>query len=435
MKDLILKLLTFLLKVEAKLIVKKYKPTIIGITGNVGKTSTRKAIYTVIKEFKKTRTSSKNFNNELGLPTTIITNKEGDYSFSFWLKVLFEGIIKIILKDKNYPEILIIEYGIDKPKDMDKLLEIAKPHIGVMTIIGKIPVHIEFFKNREEIVNEKAKMISSLPLTGVAVLNEDSIDIQKLKQKTKSYVITYGFKKNADIRIKKIETKINKKELKVTTTIKIAYDKKEYEINLKNSAGKPLAYEVSAAFLVGLLFGIQPEKIADILSKSFEAQEGRGKILNGIKNSFIIDDTYNASPLSMEEALNTLKNIKAKRKIAVLGDMLELGVYSLKAHEEIGKIAASICNLIITIGERGKIIGEAAIKSGFNKKNIYHFQKIEEVANFLKENIKKDDLILLKASQGVRLEKVVKEIIANKEDIKYLVRQSSKWLAKKGFYD
>lgn len=436
MKKFLLKILSFILKKEAQLIVRKYRPTIIGITGNVGKTSTKTAIYEVLKTEKNVRTAVKNFNNELGLPAVIISEKESDYSFLYWLKTAIYGLVQIIFKNKNYPEILILEYGVDVPSDMDRLLEIATPQIGVITPIGEIPVHIEFFENRLALVKEKAKMIGSLPATGIAILNSDSIDLDFFQEKSKAYIITYGFSKNANIKIKDFETEINYKENKIFTSFKISYNGSSYEIKLENIVGKSASYAIAAAFTVGLTFGMTPQKIVENICAHYKNPPGRENIIYGIKDSFILDDTYNASPQAMEEALHTLNTLNAKRKIAVLGDMLELGIHTLEAHEKIGKEAAKIVNLLITVGVRGKLIAEAAKKNGLDKKNIYSFDTLEETAAFLQKIIKKDDLILIKGSQAVRMEKITKSIMLEPEKAKeFLVRQSPKWLAKAGLYD
>jgi len=436
MKKLFKKILSLILKKEAQLIIKKYEPTIIGITGNVGKTSTKTAIYEVLKTEKKVRTAIKNFNNELGLPAVIISEAESDYSFLYWLKTAIYGLIQIIFKNKNYPEILILEYGVDAPSDMDKLLEIATPQIGVMTSIGEIPVHIEFFENRLALVKEKSKMIGALPSTGIAILNSDSIDLDFLQEKSKAYVITYGFNKNANIKIKDFKNEISYKENKIFTYFKISYNGNSYEIKLENIVGKPVTYAIAAAFTVGLTFGINPQKIVENISTGYRNPPGRETIIKGIKETLIIDDTYNASPQAMEEALNTLNFIKAKRKIAVLGDMLELGIHTLEAHEKIGKEAAKVVNLLITVGTKGKLIAEGAKKYGLDKKNIYSFYSLEETGNFLQKIIKKGDLILIKGSQGVRMEKITKSIMFEPKKAKELLtRQSPKWLAKPGLYD
>jgi len=176
-------------------------------------------------------------------------------------------------------------------------------------------------------------------------------------------------------------------------------------------------------------------EIAEALNR-YESLPGRFKIIAGVKSSTVIDDTYNASPLAMQEALDTLRSLKAKRKIAVLGDMLEIGKYTLQAHESIGRLAAKSVDILITIGLRAKFIAEAAIRAGLPKRSIFNFMSVVEAGVFLRNKIQKGDLILIKGSQAVRMEKIVKEIMAEPgRASELLVRQSKVWLHKPGMYD
>jgi UDP-N-acetylmuramoyl-tripeptide--D-alanyl-D-alanine ligase len=152
-------------------------------------------------------------------------------------------------------------------------------------------------------------------------------------------------------------------------------------------------------------------------------------LVDGIKGSLIIDDTYNASPIATTEALNTLQTLeKAKRKIAVLGDMMELGAHSSEAHKEIGTLAAKSCNILVAVGIRSRRIAEAAMDSGMSEKNIYQFDSAPEAGNFIQNTIAEGDIILVKGSQSMRMEQVVKEIMAEPEQAgKLLVRQEEEW--------
>lgn len=429
------KILKFFLEQEAKIILKKYKPVIIGVTGNVGKTSTKKAIFEVLRVEKRVRTAVKNFNNELGLPATIIGELESDYSFRYWLKTIILGLKNILIRNKNYPEVLVLEYGVDKPGDMDKLIGIARPHIGVITQVGEMPVHIEFFENRLELVKEKSKLIFSLPSTGFALLNAESIDLDYFEEKTRALVVTYGFSKDADVKISNFSMGLDKKSNVYFCRFKIGYNGSSWEIDLSDVVGKMSAYAAAVGFTIGLIFNIHPQKIKEALCRNYKNPPGRQNIITGINGSVIIDDTYNASPSSMQEALETLGALPAKRKVAVLGDMLELGVYTLEAHEKIGKLAAKVADILITVGEKANFVREGAIKNGFRPQKTFAFNDINEATNTLRDILRKGDLVLVKGSQGVRMEKVVKGIMLYPEKAKdLLVRQNPKWLAKKGLY-
>lgn len=433
MKKYFLKLLAWKLKKLAKLTLKRYKPGIIGITGSVGKTSTKEVLKIILSKERRIRAPSKNFNNELGLPLTVLGNWQEIGGFGFWAKVILISLFHLIIKDKNYPEILILEYGIDAPGDMKKLLEIVRPNIGVITAIGEIPVHIEFFSGKESLIREKTRLINGLPATGFVVLNSDDKSVINMKKQTRAHVITFGFADSADVRISNFDCYLNGKI--PVTFFKLNYGGSFVPVKFENILGKSQAYAIASAAAVAVAFGINLIKVVEN-SFGYFSPPGRLKILPGVKDSLILDDTYNSSPLATKEALEVLKKLKSQRKIAVLGDMLELGSYTVEAHEEIGRVAAKSTKILFTIGNRAKFIAESAILAGLPKKSVFIFNKITDVSKALQEIIQPGDLILVKGSQSVRLEKTVKEIMDEPDKAaKILVRQSERWLQKPGLYD
>jgi len=433
MKEIFLKILAGLLKKLAQATLWRHQPKIIGITGNVGKTSTKEALALILAGEKRVRRPLSSFNNELGLPLTILGDWRPKGGLFFWFKVISVSFFRVFLKDRAYPEILVLEYGVDKPGDMKYLLDIAKPQIGIVTAIGDLPVHVEFFASREALIKEKAKLISSLPATGFAVLNADDIDVLRMRENSKAKVITFGFSEDADLKISNIMNSFSEDFRGMT--FKLTYNGSSVPVRLENVLGRAQSYVASAAAAAGLIFGMNLVKIAEALT-AYNLPPGRFKIIAGIKETTIIDDTYNASPLAMREALGTLRELGTTRKIAVLGDMLEIGKYTLEAHEEIGRIAAKAVQVLITVGDKAKFIAESARETGMPADSVFDFQDIDEAGKFLQEKIKKGDVVLLKGSQSVRLEKIVKEIMAEPEKAeKLLVRQNKEWLAKRGIYE
>ncbi len=432
MKKLFLFILKKQLKILAKLTIKRYSPGIIGITGNVGKTSAKESIKAVLSAERSVRASSKNFNNEFGFPLSILGEWNETRGILFWIKVIFYSVYRLIVKDKNYPEILVLEYGVDRVGDMKYLLNIARPQIGVFTAVGDVPVHIEFFTGPDAVAKEKSKLVSSVPTTGFAILNADDERVMQSKEIARANVITFGFAENADLRITNFTNYIDGDG---GVSFKFTYGGSQMPIRIDGSLGRAPAYSAAAATAVGLIFGMNLVHISDALNK-LKPPRGRQTLVKGIKHSIIVDDSYNASPLATEEALLTLKSLKAKRKIAVLGDMLELGKYTLEAHEKIGKIAAESADILFTVGTRGKIIAETAERYGISKKNIFSFLNIHEAGMRLQQIIQNEDVILIKGSQGVRMERIVKEIMAEPIRAKdLLVRQDRIWLRKSGLYD
>src|SRR3989344_3265812 len=452
MKTILQKILTVL----AKMYLAKYKPKIVAVTGNTGKTSTKEQIAAVLGSAKKIRMSGGNLNNELGVPLAIIGDFTKEYyekggTVGFWLKVLFKAKIGLLFR-QEYPEILVLEYGADRPGDIAKLTKNFKPDVAVVTTIGEIPVHVEYFSGPEELAEEKSKLVQTLDTTDFAVLNYDDPAVLAMKEKTKAKVKFFGFGDGAEVRVSDFDFKVGPNGEPEGVVFKIHHisqsaiyplensraisrgsrvgDMADWlEVKLNSSLGKSQAWAAAAAAAVGLIFGLNLVKISDALS-AYRGPAGRLKILKGIKNSFLIDDTYNASPSSTHLALETLKELPAKRKIAVLGDMLELGKYSIQAHRDAGNFAGTLADILITVGSRAKFIADAA-GNQMSKENIFSFDTSVEAGQKARELVQEGDLVSIKGSQGIRMEKIVEEIMAEPEKKKeLLVRQSKKWISK-----
>lgn len=418
------KAIQWILKKLAQLTVWKYRPGIIGVTGSVGKTSTKYAIAAVLGNERHVRVSVGNFNSEIGLPVNILgewkpeelklisrETKPGEKNFQKFLfitKIIFASIFRLVFRAKNYPEILVLEYGADRPDDLKYLLNVARPNMGAITAIGEIPVHVEFFEGPAEVAREKARLIESLASSGFAVLNHDDHSVMDLKDRTRAHVLTFGFGKGSDVRIANFENKIED-NAPVGISFKLEYGGSSIPVRLTGVFGKAQAYAAAAAACFGLVFGINLIKIAEAL-KSCKPAAGRMQLVPGIKSTLILDDSYNASPLSMHAALDTLRDLPAKRKVAVLGDMLEIGKYAMEAHEGIGEIAGKIVNVLVTVGPRAKFIAESARKNGIAKKNIYSFEIEEDAEKTVLDILRKGDLVLVKGSHAMGLDKIVEEL-------------------------
>ena len=415
------KILQFILKIFAKLVLKKYKPVIIAVTGNVGKTSTKEAIYHVLKTHfgeRQVRRNIRNYNNEIGVPLTIFGLETGGRSIFRWL-IRFIKVSWMVIFKIPYPNFLILEMGADRPGDIKYLVKFVHPKIGLITALGEIPAHVEFFANPQQIAQEKKNLVKALKEEEVAILNYDDEKVIEMADNLKAKVLTYGLKEQADVRAINYDIEGN---------FKLEFKGSSVPGKLINVLGTQYLYSALAATAVGTVFDMNLVEITEAL-KEFRALPGRMHLIKGIKNSLIIDDTYNAALLSMEMALDSLKVFEDKRKIVVLGDMLEIGQYAPEAHERIGKQAAEIADLIFTVGIRAKFIAKAAIKTGFPQNRVFQFMKSEQAAREVQEKIQERDIILVKGSQGIRMEKIVKEIMAEPEKAeKLLVRQDKSWL-------
>jgi UDP-N-acetylmuramoyl-tripeptide--D-alanyl-D-alanine ligase len=434
------KLLQIILDCLARTYIWRYEPMIIAVTGNVGKTSTKDAIACVMGDKYKYRKNEGNLNNEIGVPLTIIGDFSGRYYESgsggfFWIEVILKGILGLIAH--SYPEVLILEYGADKPGDIEKLANKFRPHIGVVTTVGDVPVHVEYFSGPDAVVKEKAKLVAGLQQNDFAILNYDDKGVLNMKEKTKAHVMTYGFEDNAKIKIADFNLDSNDQGQPLGVSFKL-YSKESTFVPVKigGSLGKSQAYAAGAAAGVGLALGMNLVAISNALG-AYRGPAGRMKILRGINNSWIIDDTYNSSPSSAKLALDTLEALPARRKIAILGDMLELGKYTESAHKEIGEYIDDKVDILVCVGLRSKFISD--LVGRVKKENKYVFETSDMAKSKVREIIRDGDLILVKGSQGIRMEKVVEEIMVDSSSTSFgggekknelLVRQSKRWLNK-----
>jgi len=413
-------------------VIAKYHPEIVGITGSVGKTSTREAVYTVLSSRFNVRVNIKNYNNEIGLPLTIMGFKSANSSLFGWLNVFCKAIKMILIRDPHFPEIIVLEMGVDRPGDMDYLNKLIKPKIAVLTRIGSS--HLEYLGSLTNTRDEKAKIFNNLPTDGWAILNYDDEYLLPLKDKIKNKVVTFGFAPEADVSANNIILSFEEgKDINSLAGInfKIKYQGSYIPILLPRVVSYASVYASLVAASVGFCFGMNGIEISKALLNLCPSS-GRMNLIPGIKGSMIIDDTYNAAPQSMSAALDIAEQIKLpeiKTKWIVLGDMLELGEDSKKEHLKVGKQVANIAKAkLVILGEQANLIKEGAIKAGLMENHIYYFDKQIEASQFLKQEIKENDLILVKGSQGMRMEKIVKELMEHQTKAETcLVRQEKEW--------
>lgn len=432
MKSIFQKILAML----ARATIRHYQPIVIGITGTVGKTSTREAIYTVLRTKYRVRQSEKNYNTEIGVPLTILGIPHYGYNIFAWLSAFVHALFRILVRAHEYPEILVLEMGADRPGDIKHLAKIAPPRVAVLTAIGEIPAHVEFFSGPLDVAEEKAELIKALPSDGTLIYNGDDEALLEVKDKTRAPKLSFGFDEHTDFRIANYDLRIVEEQTGVVPDgihFKIEQGKNVVPFRIHGAFGKPQAYAATAAAAVGSVFHMNLVEVAEAL-EAYMPPPGRARLLRGNKHTWIIDDTYNASPESMHAALDLLAMLPARRKIAVLGDMLEIGKYTEAAHRTAGDRVAKIAEALFTVGARAKFIAdevlarEKGVHADSSKKNVFSFDTPEKAGASLDQFLEPGDLVLVKGSQGMRMEKIVEEIMAEPQKAEeLLVRQNADW--------
>ncbi|SCW28696.1 UDP-N-acetylmuramoyl-tripeptide--D-alanyl-D-alanine ligase [Eubacterium ruminantium] len=353
---------------------KKYDKTVIAVTGSVGKTTTREMITAALSAENKVYHTEKNFNSETGAPITLF-------------KML-----------DNPSDLAVLELGISDFGEMDDLAEIALPDIAVVTVIGD--AHQQFFKTRENTRTEKLKIASRMDNDGVIFLNADDPLLLDVKGKMPVKQIYYGTTEDAEIRAVDIT------QTKAGTSFTYIHGDKKVPIKIP-VFGKHNVIDATVAMGLADHLGFDLSKAAESLSK-FEGQ--RQRVVKAKTGFTIIDDTYNASPDSMKAALEVLKNHETSgRRVAVLGDMFELGDNTAELHAGVGRfIVNNNIDILVTVGDLSKNIANAASED--KNIEIHCLKTIEEAIEYLQNNLFDGDTVLLKASNGMHFKDIVKEI-------------------------
>lgn len=354
---------------------------VVGVTGSTGKTTTKDMLNCVLAYKFRVVSTDKNYNNEIGVPLTI-------------------------LRADNETQVLVVEMGMRGTGQIKELARIAKPNIGVVTNIGQ--AHMELLGSEEMIARAKAELIESLAEDGVAVLNADDLWTPNIAETASSRTITYGIA-GGDIRGSELDVdELGRASFRLNVG-----SRTDYVVRLA-VPGRHNVYNALAAAAVATELGLRPDEIRIGLS-GCRPTSMRMEIFTTADNVLILNDAYNANPSSMQAALLTLMDISTQpkgRHVAVLGDMLELGAVSGEAHKEIGELVASVgVNILVAVGMEAQAIADSAIKNGMNAKVVVTCPDADTAAQLLKQLIISGDVVLVKASRGVGLEAVVRALV------------------------
>jgi UDP-N-acetylmuramoyl-tripeptide--D-alanyl-D-alanine ligase len=344
---------------------------VIGITGSVGKSTTKELTANVLAARYPTLANESNLNNEIGLPLTLLKATEAHRR-------------------------IVLEMGFYVPGDIAFLCGIARPQVGVITMIG--PVHLERAGSLEAIVNGKAELVEALPADGTAILNFDDERVRAMGSRTKAKVFTYGLSPEADLWSDNIEG------LGLEgVSFDLHYAGETLHVRLP-LLGQHSVHTAMRASAVGLVEGLNWQEIlGGLLTPSTQL---RLVAVTGPGNSLLIDDTYNASPDSMIAALNLLGELDG-RKVAVLGDMLELGEVEETGHRMVGARVAGVADLLVAVGPKARWIADEARLQGFPSDKIVLFGAADKAGEYLKKSIGEGDVVLVKGSRALHLDDIV----------------------------
>ncbi|MBI3363008.1 MAG: UDP-N-acetylmuramoyl-tripeptide--D-alanyl-D-alanine ligase [Chloroflexi bacterium] len=355
----------------------RLSPRVVGITGSVGKTTTKELVAAVLQTKYRTLKNEGNLNNEIGLPMTVLRLTEAH-------------------------ERAVLEMGFYVPGEIALLCEIARPHIGVVTNV--LPVHVERAGSLEAVARGKAELVEALPPApeGVAVLNHDDPLVMGMAARTRARVFTYGLDPAADLWANNI-VGLGLEGIR----FQLHYGRETLHLRVPH-LGRHSVHTSLRAAAVGLIEGLTWQEIVEGLSSGVQL---RLYAVSGPGGSILLDDTYNASPESVIAALNLLAELDG-RKIAVLGDMLELGEHEAEAHAQVGRYAREIADALVTVGKLGGLIAAEALAAGMKRGDVTVLPDTASATEFLRGFVRHGDVVLIKGSRGLRMDRIVSALEA-----------------------
>jgi UDP-N-acetylmuramoyl-tripeptide--D-alanyl-D-alanine ligase len=411
----------------ARVYLHKHHPLVVGVTGSVGKSAAKEAIILALSPFYRVRGTVGNYNNEVGVPLTIL-NLAGPSGAKWrWILVLLTACHRAYFSrnTSSESEALVLEMGIDKPGDMAHLVAIAAPTVGVF--LGVSESHLKYFGSLSHIATEKGKLINALPEGGVAVLNYD--DLLVAKTETKSGVKRVGFGNSPEATLRMVAVEFD--SILGGYRFKLEFAGSMLPVKLPHIVGRHQLQAVLAAFAVVHGLGHSMVEAAKAL-EAFRVMSGRLQLLAGIRGAKVLDDTYNASPVSTRAALQTLGEVTGIRKIAVLGDMLELGEGSQELHNGLAEsIRGAGVTTLVCIGRYMHGLHEVLLAAGMDRSHNYWFESPMAAHDTVVNMLQEGDVVLVKGSQGMRLETISIDLLdpsINASEV--LCRQSVGWKRK-----
>jgi UDP-N-acetylmuramoyl-tripeptide--D-alanyl-D-alanine ligase len=438
MKSLLKQFVISILRLEARVALWRHRPFIIAVTGSVGKTTTKEfigAVMTRVEGNHSVRVSEKSMNSEIGLPLAILGLENAWGSPLGWMKNMLLGLSPVF--SARFPKFLVLEVGADQPGDIRGILGWFRADVVVVTRLPDISVHVENYPSLTAVQEEEWALVDALRGGGLAVLNGDDPNIMARRQRIQgAQIVTYGFGSLAAVRASEPAIDYSEREGRIIVSgMRMTLEVKGVSatIGIDGVLGRQAPTAALAAVAVGIALGYELSAIVEGIAAA-ELPRGRMRILPGAGATTLIDDTYNASPVAVEAALRALGQVQIDgRKVAILGDMLELGEYSEDEHRKIGRLAKETVNLLLVVGKRAKWISDEAKKAGMDPDAIMEFDDSDAAGEWMRGHLEAGDLILLKGSQGsgankIRMERATKRLLLVPEIAPLvLVRQEAEW--------
>ena len=428
-------------------IIKRERPFVIGITGSVGKTSVKQLCAAVLDAndpSRHIRVTPKNYNNELGLPFTILNiDAPGRLPWK-WAEAVWTALWYGLGLGKTGIKTALLEMGADKPGDLAHLVTMAPPDISIITGVTPgsstmIPVHAAQYATPDDVAKEKSTLATCLPSGGTLILNADDPRVYEMRHMTRAHVMLYGRRAGCDVHL--LETRVRVEEgthgaIPLGLEVHVERFQKRETFFLQGVFGESYAYSACAAIALAEAMDVSGD-LAERL-RFFTPAPGRTRIIPGIKYTTLYDDSYNASPVAVLSAIRDLVKTElqpGQRRVACLGEMRELGAGAEQAHREIAAEVARLgIDLFVPCGIFAAAMKDAARSAGMPDERIHASDDTPEAGLFIQSWIKPGDVILAKASQGghetkgVRMERVIKELMADPMRAgDLLCRQEERW--------
>ncbi|MFW0871102.1 MAG: glutamate ligase domain-containing protein [Patescibacteria group bacterium] len=409
------KIFSWYFRTLARIVLAIHHPQIVAITGSVGKTTTKDVVRSLVASSRSVRATIRSQNSELTTPLSIlgieVQNKE--LRILVWMGIIIRAFWQLL--SFSYPRVLILELGAGAPGDISSQARWIKPHIAVFTALARYPVHLEYFDSKQQLYDEKKSLALYTREDGVIVYPSDDIILARV----------LGSFSDRSIAIASNEGSV--RQLRFTpygTEAQIHHRGKWLPMRIPGVWSRPIINSYRLGLEVVSILGLDAELAVDNFSRHYHPAPGRSRLLRGTRSSVIIDDSYNASPIAVQAALEMFKQVEAPaRRIFLFGDMSELGEHTEETHIQVGKQASQIVDIFLTVGEEGKRACQAAQEAGMSNTQAVCFDTAREAGAYLKREIKHRDYILAKGSRhAIHMEQALEQII-DPRDRQYLVQE------------